>query len=418
MARTGWPRDFRLLWASAAVSHLGSRISLLAFPTIAVLVLHAGPFAVGALTALGTLPLLLFSMLSGVIADRGDRRRIVVAADVACMLATGSIPLAAAFGHLTLAHLFVATLINGSAGNLGDITFYSIVPFVVPRDDFDRANARLEGTNIVTAITGPGIGGLLIQVFGAARAVTADAVSFLVSALLLVRLREHTRPAAATTMTTTFRADLVEGARFVFGDRRLRRLAIASAVANLGAGIGIAVLLIHLYRNVGLSPGAVGAITVGTGLVGALIAFNAPVICRRTGYARALALSAAANGIGWLLLPLASGAGAAASIAIVVGAYLLMMVESGLWNVSMITLRRRFTPDEMFGRMVSSTRTVAQGTTPLGALVGGALGASLGVVPTLMIGGVLMGLCGSLALVDPELRSVGRPGEAQAAAQA
>jgi MFS family permease len=417
MARTGWPRDFRLLWASAAVSNLGSRISLLAFPTIAVLVLHAGPFAVGALTALGTLPLLLFSMLSGVIADRGDRRRIVVAADLVCMVAVGSIPLAAALGQLTLAHLFVATLVNGSAGNLGDITFYSIVPFVVERDQFDRANARLEGTNIVTAITGPGVGGALIQVFGATRAVAADAVSFLLSALLLMRLRERTRR-ATTTVTTTFGRDLVDGARFVFGDRRLRRLAIASAVANLGAGIGIAVLLIHLYRNVGLSPAGLGAITVGTGLFGALIAFNAPVICRRTGYARALALSAAANGVGWLLLPLATHTGTVGGVAIVVLAYLLMMVESGLWNVSMITLRRSFTPDEMFGRMVASTRTVAQGTTPIGALIGGGLGAAIGVVPTLIIAGVLMGLCGSLALVDPELRSVGRPGEAQAAAQA
>jgi len=407
VARVRFSRDFHLLWGSAAVAGVGVRISLLAFPTIAVLVLHAGPVAVGALTALGTLPLLLLSMLSGVIADRGNRRRIVVLCDAISMLAVGSVPLAAAFGHLSLAFLFVVTFVDGAAGNLGNLTFYSIVPVVVPREEFDRANARLESTNIVTAITGPGIGGALIQWVGAARALSATAASFLLSVLLLVQLRDRTHR-VATGVATSFRHDLVDGARFVFGDRRLRRLAIASAVANLGGGIGFAVLLIYLYRNVGMSPGGLGLIVMGTGVVGALIAFNAPAITRRAGYANALAVSAGCNGIGWLLLRVAAHVPGFGAIAVVIVAYLFMMIENGLWNVSMITLRRSFTPDEMFGRMVASTRTVAGGTQPLGALLGGALGAALGVVPAMMIGGVLMGLCGTLAL-DPELRRVHTP---------
>ena len=407
MAEKRLPRDFRLLWTSAAVSHLGSRISLLAMPTIAVLVLHAGPAAVGALTALGSLPMLAFSMLSGTLADRGNRRRIVVTADLVCMAATGSVPLVAAFGHLTMAQLYVAVLVNGSFGNLSDIAFYSIVPVVVPRGDFDRANARLEATNIVTTVAGPGLGGALIQLVGAARAVSADAISFLFSALLLVQLRDRTHRTASGA-ASSFRSDLVEGARFVFGDRRLRRLAIASAVSNLGGGIGITLLLIYLYRNVGLSPGGVGLIVMLTGIVGAALAINAPAITRRLGYANALASSAALNGIGWMLLPAATHVPGAAALALVVVFYLFMAVESGLWNVSMITLRRAFTPDDMFGRMVASTRTVAQGTIPLGAVLGGILGSTAGVVPALVVGGVLMGVAGSLTL-DGELRRVHAP---------
>lgn len=407
--RTKFARDFWMLWGSAAAGGLGTRISLLAFPTIAVLVLHTGPFAVGALTALTTLPVLLLSMLSGVIADRGNRRRIIVTCDAISMLVIGSVTVSAALGHLTLAQLFAVTFVDGAAGNLGNITFYSIVPTVVPRAEFDRANARLEATNIATAIAGPGIGGALIQAFGAARAVAASSLSFLLSVAFLVQLRDRTHRAAAG-ISTTFRRDLVDGARFVFGDRRLRRLAIASAVANLGGGIGYAVLLIYLYRNVGLSPGGVGAIVTGTGIVGAFIAFNAPAIARRTGYAVALAGSAACNGAGWLLLPVATHVPGAVGITVVVLAYLLMMVENGLWNVAMITLRRSFTPDEMFGRMVASTRTVAQGTQPIGSILGGALGAALGVVPTIVIGGAIMAVCGSLAL-DPELRAIREPTE-------
>jgi MFS family permease len=409
MSRTGWSLDFRLMWTADAVSSLGSRVSMLAFPTIAVLVLHSGPVAVGVLTMLNTLPLLLLSMLSGVIADRGNRRGLVVGCDVVSMLATGSVPLAAALGHLTLGQLFVTTAFNGAAANLHHITFYSIVPSVVPRSEFDRANARLEGSNVAAAVIGPGVGGGLIQLLGAARAVTADSVSFLVSALLLLRLRDRTRRVLGPA-PTSFRHDLVDGARFVFGDRRLRRLALASATSNLGGGLGLAVLLIFLYRNVGLSPGGLGAILVGTGLVGALIAFNAPAICRRFGYARSLAFSAACNGAGWIMLPLATHV---AAIPIVVLSYLLGAIENGLWNVSMITLRRSFTPDAMFGRMVASTRTVAQGTLPLGLLVGGGLGAHFGVVPTLMAGGALMAVSGSLAL-DPELIRVRAPGHGEA----
>lgn len=414
MARTRWSRDFRLMWLSATISGLGTRISMLAFPTIAVLVLHAGPLAVGALTSLGTLPLLLLSMLSGVVADRGHRRRIVVACDLAGMAATGSVPLAAALGHLTLAQLFVATALNGAAQNLGNITFYSIVPSVVPRSEFDRANARLEASNIATAITGPGVGGALIELMGAARAVAADAISFLVSALLLVRLRSAGRRQRAEP--STFRRDLVEGARFVFGDRRLRRLAFASAISNFGAGLGIAVIYIYLYRSVHLTPGELGVIVMGTGVVASLLAFNAPAITRRLGYATSLAVSAGSNGIGWLLLPIAAGAGVLA-VPVVVISFLLQMVENGLWNVSMITLRRSFTPDDMFGRMVASTRTVAQGTLPLGALLGGAAGGVIGVVPTLIVGGVLMGGCGLLAL-DRELLDVRTPDREAVASQA
>ncbi len=409
MARVRLNRDFWLLWGSSTAGGLATRISLLAFPTIAVLVLHAGALAVGALTALTTLPVLLLSMFSGVVADRGNRRRIIIACDAASMLVIGTVPLAAALGHLTLAQLFVVTLLDGVAGNLGNITFYSIVPAVVPRAEFDHANARLEAANIGTMITGPGIAGAMIQAFGAARAVAASSVSFLVSVVLLLQVRDRTRR-VRTEMTTTFLRDLVDGARFVFGDRRLRRLAVASAVGNLGAGIGNAVVLIYLYRNVGLSPGELGVIVTGTGLVGATIAFNAPRISRRAGYANALALSAACNGIGWLLLPAATHVPGLVALVVVVVAYLFMMVESGLWNVAMITLRRVFTPDEMFGRMVASTRTVAQGTQPLGALLGGVLGATLGVVPTIVVGGVLMAVCGSLAL-DPELRGIRAPDE-------
>jgi len=404
MRRTRWSRDFVLMWSSGAISSVGTRISMLAFPTVAVLMLHAGPLAVGALTTLTYMPILLLSMVSGVVADRGDQRRIVVACDLASMVATGSVPVAAALGHLGLAQLFVAGMVNGTAMNLGNITFYSIVPHVVPRADFDRANARLETVNIVAAVTGPGLGGVLIQAFGAARAIAADAVSFLVSAVMLLGLR-HRPTRDRGVAPATFLRDLVDGARFVFGDRRLRRLALASALSNLGGGIGIAVVLIFLYRQAGISPGQLGIILLGTGALGAVLTANAPAICRRFGYARALASSALLNGAGWMLLPLAAHV---AAIPIVVLSYLLQMIENGLWNVAIITLRRSFTPDDMFGRMVASTRTVAQGTLPLGSILGGVLGDGLGVVPTLLIGGGLMAVCGVLAL-DPELLRVRAP---------
>jgi MFS family permease len=397
-------RVFALLWGADAVSVTGSQISGLAIPTVAILVLGAGPIGVGILGALQRLPLLLLSMISGVIADRSRQPvRLLIAGNLICAIAIGSIPAAAMFGHLTLAHLFVAVAIAASAEQLVEMTAYSIMPSAVTRDQFADANARLETTRQGSTIIGPGLAGSLIQLAGPVRAILADAASFLISAVLVTQLRLPPRPPRVAARRGVMR-DLIDGARFVFGDRRLRRCALASATSNIGGGLGQAVMLLFLYREAHLSPGAVGLIATLTGVLGPILALNTRMVTRRIGLGMTLVISGVFYGAGTAVMALAIHLPA---LPIVIVGFLLVGIEGGLWNVSMITLRQMFTPDELFGRMVATTRTVAQGTSPVAMVAGGFLGSAIGLAPTLVIAGTITALCG-LFLLDGELLRAGQ----------
>lgn len=242
-------RPFAWLWAASAVSQMGDQFSFLAMPTIAILGLHAGPLAVGALGTMSVLPALLLSMVSGTIADRAHHpRRLLVLSNLACIASVGSVPIAAALGHLTLAQLLVAELLTGSSSQLANVALYSVMPALVGRDALTDANTRLETTSQMAFLAGPGMAGLLIQAITATRAVIADALSFLAAALLIGRAPIPPRTRVAEGRPP-FLTTLREGAAFVFGDPRLRRCALASANSNLGNRVALAVLLLFLYRE-------------------------------------------------------------------------------------------------------------------------------------------------------------------------
>ena len=312
-------------------------------------------------------------------------------------------PIAAALGHLTLAQLLVAELLTGSSSQLANVALYSVMPALVGRAGLTDANTRLETTSQMAFLAGPGMAGLLIQAITATRAVIADALSFLAAAVLIGRAPIPPRAPVAEARPP-FLTTLREGAAFVFGDPRLRRCALASANSNLGNRVALAVMLLFLYRDVHLTPGEVGVISTGAGVVGPLLAYNAGAVTRRLGLGATLGLSAFLLGAGLASVPLALRLPAVPVVSV---AYLLMSVENGLWNVSMITLRQSFTPDLMFGRMVASTRTVAQGTQPVGTLLGGVLGAAVGLVPTIVGGGGLVMATGAY-LASPDLWRAGR----------
>jgi transmembrane secretion effector len=393
-------RDFARMWASLSVSELGDRFTTLALPTVAILTLHAGATTVGLLAMFGTLPELVFSMVGGVIADRGPRRRILVGCDLLNACVVGSVPLAGAFGALSIAQLYVVAFVEGVAGLLSFLTFYAVLPGVAGRAGFADANARLEASRQATRVAGPGLAGLLIQAVGAARAITVDAASFVFSALLLSGLRGSEAVSEAGPRPG-FRRDFADGARLVFGDPPLRRLALCSSIANFGAGMGTAVSLLFLYTQAGMTAGQVGAISTAVAVVAPAITFNTPAIAARLGMGRTLILSATGYGLAWCVLPLATHAPAGAIVALSFG---LVSLSGAVWNVSMISLRQAFTPDGMFGRMVATTKTIATGSTPIGALVGGVLGTTLGLPVTLVIAG-LTGLGAVAVLLDRDLLS-------------
>ncbi len=391
-------RDFRLLWGGETVSELGSQVSLLAIPLLAVRTLHATTFEMGLLTAASTAAFLVVGLPAGVWLDRVRRRRAMVWADLGRVLALGSVPVAYTIGRLTLAQLFVVTLASGILTVFFDVAYQSYLPTLVGREHVVEGNAKLTGSAQVAAVAGPSVAGGLVQAIGGSRAVAVDSVSFLVSAVAVAAIDvPEPKPEVPAEGHPKLVHDIAEGLRFVFGNALLRAIAATTATSNLFSGIAAAVEIVFLVRAVHASPGVIGLLFTMGGIGGVLGAFAAGPIARRLGGARATIVGIAGN-LGGLLIPLTMpGAG------LLFFGFGLMIVGFSvvIYNVNQVSFRQRFCPDRLLGRMNATMRFVVWGVLPVGALIGGVLGSVAGLRPTLWIGAVGEVLAGIWLLASP-----------------
>ena len=281
-------RDFRLLWGGETVSELGSQVSLLAIPLLAVRTLHATTFQVGLLTAASTAAFLIVGLPAGVWVDRIRRHWVMIAADLGRVLALGSIPAAYALGALTMGQLIVVTLVTGILTVFFDVAYQSYLPSLVGREHLVEGNAKLTGSAQVASVAGPSIAGGLVQAIGSSYAVVVDSLSFLVSALAVAGIRTpEAKPEVPEGGHLSLRHDMAEGLRFVFHNPLLRAIACTTASSNLASGIAAAVEVVFLVRTVHASPAVIGLLFTIGGVGGVLGALVAGPLARRIGGARA-----------------------------------------------------------------------------------------------------------------------------------
>jgi len=183
--------DFRQLFVADTISQLGSEVSVLALPLVAVLTLHASNFEVGVLAACGTLAFLLVGLPAGAWVDRMRRRNVLIVGDVGRALVLGSVPLAWASGVLSMPQLYLVALLTGVLTVFFDVAYQSYLPHLVGRDHLVEGNAKLEAVHGVSQIAGPTVAGLVIQALTAPVAVAVDAASFAGSALFVRRIRKR-----------------------------------------------------------------------------------------------------------------------------------------------------------------------------------------------------------------------------------
>lgn len=373
------------LWTSETIGALGRQVTALALPTLAILLLNAGPFQMGVLNGLEDLAFPLIGLFVGVWADRLRRRPIMIIANLGRMLAMGSIPLAFLFATLHLYMLYVVAFASGSFTVFFDIAYQSYLPTLIDRTDLVEGNSKLETSQSGARVAGPAFAGLLIQLTGAAMAIAADAFAFLTSAILIFSIKKHeSNPESRTERN--FLIELKDGAGAVFRNPILRRIAACTAMLNLGTGIFFAVFLLFLYKELNLSPAIVGFI-FGIGSVGFVIgALSASRIARTLGLGRSLVVSIFLSGVGLIAVPLALY-GLPVPVLIVV--WTLSNVGIPVYNINQISLRQAITPDRLQGRMNATMRTFVWGMLPLGSIVGGILGDGVGIVWTLVIGALV-----------------------------
>jgi MFS family permease len=372
-----------MLWGGETVSELGSQVSLLAIPLLAVGVLHATTFEMGLLTAASTAAFLVVGLPAGVWVDRIRRRRVMIVADLGRVLALGSIPIAYALGGLTLVQLFVVTLASGILTVFFDVAYQSYLPALVGREHLVEGNAKLTGSAQVATVAGPSLAGGLVQAIGASATVAVDAASFLFSAVAVGAIRApEPKPEPPAAGDPKLMHDIAEGLRFVFGNVLLRAIAATTATSNFFSGISAAVEVVFLVREVHASPGVIGLLFTMGGVGGVLGAFAAGPIAARLGGARATLVGIAGN-VGGLLIPLTTpGAGLVLfGLGLLIVSFFVVV-----YNVNQVSFRQRLCPDRLLGRMNATMRFVVWGVLPIGSLIGGVLGSFLGLRTTLWIG--------------------------------
>ncbi|MFD5085888.1 MFS transporter [Kitasatospora sp. NPDC058201] len=403
--------DFRTLFTATALAQLGTNIGYVALPLIAVTALDASPGQVGALATLSTLAFLLIGLPAGAWVDRMRHRRVLIVADLVKAALYASIPLAWAFGSLTLWQLYGVALLAGCATVFFDVASQSVLPQLVGRGHLVQANAAVVGLMAVGNIAGRSAGGALVQLLTAPAAIAATAVSHLGSALRLIALGRTpaatpaagsppgpvpaTGPAPAPGPASGERtapglgAQIAEGLRHVFGNAELRGLALSAAVVNLGYQVVNTLLPVVFVRELHLPAGALGLFWA-VGGVGILLGSRcARPIAARVGYGRTLGLAGLVVAPAALLIPLV-GEGVRLYVAGL--GWLLMLFKTGMDNVLGVSLRQRMTPDPLLGRMNATFRFLLTGAMAVGSALAGVFGELVGLHATLWLGGALLSL--------------------------
>lgn len=380
--------DFLKLWAGETISLFGSQITQLALPLVAVATLNASPFQMGMLSAAGTVPILLLSLLVGTWVDRQRRRHLLLLTDLGRALVLSSIPVAAMLNTLTMPVLYSVALLVGALSVVFDTAYQAYLPSLVQRDELVEGNGKFAISTSVAQVAGPATAGLLVTLFSAPRAIVLDAVSFVVSAICVLRIRRP-EPPHVQHEHHPFLQDVRIGLQFVVQHPLLRTLVLATGLSNIASGAIFALQIVFMTRTLALSPITIGAILAVSGpsaLLGALVVSK---IVRPLGIGRTIVCGSALFTVGDVCLALAAGP-PLLRVALLVLAQALIGVGSPLYNVTVISLRQTLTPDRLLGRVTASARMVAVGTLPLGALLGGTLGDRVGLRPTLLIAALWM----------------------------
>ncbi|MFQ1003992.1 MFS transporter [Modestobacter sp. SSW1-42] len=374
-------RDFRHLWAAETVSQVGTQVTLLALPVVAVTLLQATPLQMGVLTALETAAFLLIGLPAGAWVDRWRRKRVLVTADLVRALVLATLPVAYLADLLTLGQLFVVAAVTGTATVFFDVAYQSYLPALVDGDQLVDGNGKLEASRAVAQVAGPGATGVLLRVLGAPLLIAVDAASFLLSALFIGRIRT---PDAVPDRAARrpLRTEIAEGLSFVVRHPLLRRIVACTGTANLFGSMTTALLVLYVIRSLGLSEATLGLV-FSLGAVGGLLgAATAARFARRVGEGRSIPLSAVVFAAAGVFVPLAA---VGAPVVLLTTGWFVLSWATVVYNVTQVSFRQRLCPPRLLSRMNASVRFIVFGTMPVGGLLGGVLGEWLGVLPALWV---------------------------------
>jgi MFS family permease len=397
--RTRRAGAFWRYWTASTVSRAGDAVTAVALPLVALQTLHASSFEVSLITAAQYAAWLLIGLPAGVIVQRLPLRGTQVALDLLRAAAVGSVPAAAALGVLHLSQLIMVALVVGLATVVFDVGNATFLPSIVPKEELTRRNSLTSASNAATELGGPSLGGVLVQLVGAAAAILVDTISYLVSAVLLWTLP---RPVNAPSRKKGVPPlELIkDGWQFVVRHPLIRPCVAVATLANFACGVLMALTPVFLVRTLHIEVGLVGVL-IASGGVGSLLGSALTTrLGTWLGSARAVVCASAVLPLFLIMLPLSSSWWAIPLFVVGNAGF-----SCGVVVISILTRthRQSVTPPDLLPRVMATVRFVSWGAAPFGALAAGLTASAFGPRAGLSLCAVV-GLLVPLVLLSSPVR--------------
>ena len=398
-------RQFRRYWTGETISTIGSGVTDFALPLVAVITLHATPGQMGIMRAIGASPGIILGLFAGVWVDRVSRQRLLVATELIAAVLIAWVPISYALHVLTLSQLFLVSLGFGLLGPLWWPAYNAFLPSVVQPGSLFEANSKLVLSFSISGVTGPGLGGLLVQAFGAPAALLFDAGSFVTSASFLATVRPRVEERTSEDDGVGVRRRIVDGLRLTFLDPMQRALTTTRAILDFFDAFSASIVVIYVIRVVGLSPGLMGlafAFSSCGFVVGSVVA---PRFERRFGVNGAILWGLALVGASPYTMVIANRSlPDAVNVLFFAMPGLIGGFGGVIQHIGLQAVRQSITPERLLGRVYASAGTLSRVMWVVGALLGGFVGEVVGLRPAVVVFSLGYGVPFLYALSSP-LRS-------------
>ena len=357
--------DFGRFWLGQTISNLGSSFTFFALPLL-VFNLTGSPINLGITTAAEFVPYLLFGLVIGAWVDRVDRKRLMIATDLARAAVIATIPLLAATDALSVGWIYGVAFCSATLTIAFDAAEFAAIPSLVPsNDDLVTANGRVQASYSAAQIAGPLAAGLLITIAPVQQVLWVDAASFLVSAGTLALIGRPFNAPRDTEGRRALRREIAEGLRYVLGHPVLRNISAMMALINLVAATVYTQLVVFAKHQLDASDSQV-ALLYAAGSAGVvLLSLAAGPVRRRLSFSLAALGALLVDGLLTMVLAATHWYWAALG---------LWAAISGLgifFNINTVSLRQQIVPNHLLGRVISIAGVLAWSAIPLGAVTGG-----------------------------------------------
>ncbi|MDE3113908.1 MAG: MFS transporter [Chloroflexota bacterium] len=362
-ARTGGsPRDFWTFWTGQTISQFGSSITQFALPLL-VFDLTGSALDLGLSFALGVLPYPLFGLAIGAWTDRVDRKRLMIATDIARGLVVGSIPLAALAGTLTVTWVYAVLFVSTTLTIAFNSAQFAVIPALVGKDDLVTANGRIQASFSAASVIGPLVAGALLAAIALPLLILLDAASFIASAISIALIRRELH--VPRERTTSIREDIVEGLRYVVRHPILRNISAMMALVNFFGVTVFAQAVFFAKTRFEATDPQVSLFFSAAGVGVVVLSLSAGYLRRHLAFG-VVALGALMTS-GLLTVALAFVPWFPVAVVLVAG----MAGLGTLFNINTASLRQSIVPEQLLGRVLSVASVLAWSANPVGALLGG-----------------------------------------------